>query len=46
VPSDGGNSEVRAALDAAKALGYLGAYPKAEALLDRCSAILWRLAHG
>jgi four helix bundle protein len=43
----GSNAEVRAALDVCEALGYLdnAAYAELDALLDRVSAMLYRLTH-
>ena len=43
----GSNAELRAALDVGEALGYLdgAAYAELDALLDRVSAMLYRLTH-
>ena len=43
----GSNAEVRAALDVCEALGYLDpeSYAEVDALLDRVSAMLYRLTH-
>ncbi len=45
----GSNSEVRAAIDAAVAWGWIEATDedaaRAQALLDRLAAMLWRLSH-
>jgi four helix bundle protein len=43
----GANAEVRAALDFCEALGYLDteSYAEVDALLDRVSAMLYRLTH-
>ena len=43
----GSNAEVRAALDVSEALGYLDskAYAELDMLLDRVSAMLYRLTH-
>ena len=41
----GSNSEVRAALDAAIAWGWISDASEAQALLDRIAAMLWRLTH-
>jgi four helix bundle protein len=43
----GSNAEVRAAFDVCEALGYLDteSYAEVDALLDRMSAMLYRLTH-
>lgn len=43
--ASGSNSEVRAALDAAEAWGWITEPRAAKALLDRNAAMLWRLSH-
>ena len=43
--ASGSNSEVRAALDAAVAWGWIGEASEAHVLLDRLAAMLWRLSH-
>ena len=43
--ASGSNSEVRAALDAAAAWGWIDIPADVAALLDRNAAMLWRLSH-
>ena len=44
--AQGSANEVKAALDAAEAWGWITSAPEQRALLDRLLALLWRLTHS
>ena len=44
--AQGSANEIKAALDAAEAWGWLGAADEPRALLDRVLAMLWKLTHS